>query len=82
MRARFTYVLEASWGKRTTTTGIAAEIFVRENGLFMNPQNQGHFYHDGRFLTLLDTVKSYNARFNLGLSDQEQHDLVEYLKSL
>jgi len=57
-------------------------IFVRERGLFMNPQNKGHFYHDGRFLTLLDTVESYNARFNLGLSDQEKHDLVEYLKSL
>jgi len=57
-------------------------IFVRENGLFMNPQNKGRFYHDGRFPTLLDTVKSYNDRFTLGLSDQEQRDLVEYLKSL
>lgn len=59
-----------------------AGIFVRENGLFMNPQNKGRFYHDGRFATLLDTVKSYDARFKLGLSDQEEHDLVEYLKSL
>jgi hypothetical protein len=59
-----------------------AGIFVRERGLFMNPQNQGRFYHDGRFLTLLDVVKSYNDRFKLGLSDQEDKDLVEYLKSL
>lgn len=59
-----------------------AGIFVRENGLFMKPENRGRFYHDGRFQTLLDTVKSYDARFNLGLSDQEEHDLVEYLKSL
>lgn len=57
-------------------------IFVRENGLFMSAQNKGHFYHDGRFKTLLDTVNSYNQRFNLGLTDQEKHDLVEYLKSL
>ena len=70
---------EATHGYRTMNL---AGIFVRENGLFMNPQNKGHFYHDGRFLTLLDTVKSYNARFSLGLSDQEEHDLVEYLKSL
>ena len=49
---------------------------------FMNPQNKGRFYHDGRFLTLLDVVKSYNDRFNLGLRDQEESDLVEYLKSL
>jgi len=59
-----------------------AGIFVRERGLFMSPQNKGRFYHDGRFQTLLDVVKSYNDRFNLGLRDQEQSDLVEYLKSL
>jgi len=59
-----------------------AGIFVRERGLFMNPQNKGRFYHDGRFQTLLDVVKSYNSRFNLGLTAQEQADLVEYLKSL
>ena len=59
-----------------------AGIFVRERGLFMFPQNKGRFYHDGRFQTLLDVVNSYDARFNLGLTDEEKHDLVEYLKSL
>ena len=59
-----------------------AGLFVRERGLFMFPQNKGRFYHDGRFQTLLDVVNSYDARFNLGLTDQEKHDLVEYLKSL
>jgi hypothetical protein len=55
---------------------------VRERGLFMFPQNKGRFYHDGRFQTLMDVVNSYDERFNLGLTDQEKHDLVEYLKSL
>jgi hypothetical protein len=59
-----------------------AGIFVRERGLFMKPENKGRFYHDGRFATLLDVVKSYNTRFSLGLTDQEELDLVEYLKSL
>jgi hypothetical protein len=59
-----------------------AGIFVRERGLFMFPQNKGRFYHDGRFQTLLDVVNSYDTRFNLGLTDQEKNDLVEYLKSL
>jgi len=59
-----------------------AQVFVRERGLFMFPQDKGRFYHDGRFQTLLDVVNSYNDRFNLGLSDPEKHDLVEYLKSL
>ena len=63
-------------------TSNLAGIFVRERGLFMFPQNKGRFYHDGRFQTLLDVVNSYNDRFSLGLTDQEKHDLVEYLKSL
>jgi mono/diheme cytochrome c family protein len=59
-----------------------AGLFVRERGLFMKPENKGRFYHDGRFATLLDVVKSYNDRFSLGLTAQEESDLVEYLKSL
>jgi len=59
-----------------------AGLFVRENGLFMKPSNKGRFYHDGRFATLLDVVNHYNTRFSLGLTAQEKHDLVEYLKSL
>jgi mono/diheme cytochrome c family protein len=59
-----------------------AGLFVRERGLFMKPENKGRFYHDGRFATLLDVVKSYNSRFTLNLTDQEELDLVEYLKSL
>jgi cytochrome c peroxidase len=42
----------------------------------------GGFFHDGRFATLLDVVNHYNTCFNLGLSEQEKSDLVEYLKSL
>jgi hypothetical protein len=59
-----------------------AGLFVRERGLFMFPHDKGRFYHDGRFKTLLDVVNSYDARFNLELTDQEKHDLIEYLKSL
>jgi hypothetical protein len=59
-----------------------AGIFIRENGIFMNPANKGRYYHDGRFPTLLDVVNHYNTRFSLGLTAQEKTDLVEYLKSL
>jgi hypothetical protein len=59
-----------------------AGIFVRENGMFMNPVNKGRYFHDGRFPTLLDVVNHYNTHFTLNLTDQEKHDLVEYLKSL
>lgn len=59
-----------------------AGLFIRELGIFMKPENKGRFYHDGRFKTLLDVVRSYNERFNLGLTSDEKRDLVEYLKSL
>ena len=39
---------------------------------------KGGYFHDGRFSTL----QHYNGFFALGLSDQQVHDLVEYLKSL
>lgn len=59
-----------------------AGLFVRERGLYMAEANKGRFYHDGRFETLLDVVNNYNERFDLGLTDQEKADVVEYLKSL
>jgi hypothetical protein len=66
----------------TYKTMNLAGLFVREEGLFMKDENAGRFYHDGRFKTLLDVVDSYNARFDLKLTDSEEKDLVEYLKSL
>ena len=56
-------------------------------GLFAH--QRGGFYHDGRFATLADVVNFYDSPrvnglggFDLGLTDQEKADLVEYLKSL
>src|SRR5262249_46246856 len=66
----------------TYKTMNLAGVFIRENGLFMSAANKGRFYHDGRFSTLMDVVNHYNTRFTLGLTAQEKHDLVEYLKSL
>jgi mono/diheme cytochrome c family protein len=43
---------------------------------------KGGFYHDGRFATLEDVVSHYDGHFGLGLSGEEQADLVEFLKSL
>ena len=48
----------------------------------MKAANRGRFFHDGRFKTLFDVMNHYNVRFNLGLSDQDKRDVVEYLKSL
>lgn len=67
--------------KRYRTMNLAG-IFVRELGLFMRPEHQGRFYHDGRFQTLRDVINHYDGFFNLHLTPQEKRDLVEYLKSL
>jgi hypothetical protein len=37
--------------------------------------------HDGRFATLPDVVEHYETQFALGLTPQEEADLVEVLKS-
>lgn len=68
-------------GNKYKTMNLAG-IFVRERGLFMDPKNKGRYYHDGRFETLLNVIESYDERFNLGLTQAEKQDLVEYLKSL
>lgn len=68
-------------GDAYRTMNLSA-LFVRERGLFMRPENKGRFYHDGRFKTLLDVVRSYDERFRLGLDPREERQLVEYLKSL
>lgn len=50
-------------------------------GIFVKSTGNG-FFHDGRFTTLNDVVIHYNDHFSLELSNQEQDDLVEYLKAL
>ena len=44
--------------------------------------HKGGFYHDGRFATLQAVVEHYDSHLNLGLSDKEKDDLIEYLKSI
>jgi cytochrome c peroxidase len=43
---------------------------------------RGGFYHDGRFATLRDVIDHYNDLLQLGLTDREKANLIEYLKSL
>ena len=40
------------------------------------------YFHDGSAATLADVVIHYDQVRNLQLSEQERHDLVEYLKTL
>ena len=43
---------------------------------------KGGFYHDGRFETLNDVVDHYDQHFGLGLSEQDEEALVQFMLSL
>lgn len=43
---------------------------------------KGGFYHDGRFGTLMEVLDHYDQHFELGLTEAEKGDLVQYLLSL
>jgi hypothetical protein len=43
---------------------------------------KGGFYHDGRFANLDQVIDHYDTVLGLKLTDEEKHDLVQYLKSL
>jgi hypothetical protein len=49
-------------------------------GLFAHAK--GGFWHDGRFPNLDAVVQHYDSCFGLGLTAQQQANLVQYLKSL
>jgi cytochrome c peroxidase len=40
------------------------------------------YFHDGSAASLTAVVEHYNSVRNLGLTEQQKRDLVEYLKSL
>ena len=43
---------------------------------------KGGFYHDGRFPTLQAVIDRYNDLFKIGLTQEEEPDLIACLKSL
>jgi hypothetical protein len=70
-------------GYRTSPlAGIWTHVNESRQAVGMRPVKQGGFFHDGRFKTLLNVMNHYNKLFNLGLTDQEKRDLIEYVKSL
>ncbi|MGH9627399.1 MAG: hypothetical protein ACRD7E_03425, partial [Bryobacteraceae bacterium] len=48
----------------------------------MIAKQKGGFYHDGRFPTLMDVVNHYDSFFQLGLTEDEKRELVEFVGSL
>lgn len=64
-----------------------ADSPVFKDGTYKVPQLRGvwavaPYFHDGRAKTLRQVVDHYDRQFQLGLSEGEKRDLVEFLKSL
>jgi mono/diheme cytochrome c family protein len=65
-------------GAYAERTALKAYRTTPLRGLWQHPP----YFHDGSAATLADVVAHYNKVRTLGLSAEQQRDLVEYLKSL
>ncbi|MGE5052623.1 MAG: hypothetical protein ACM3WP_00545 [Acidobacteriota bacterium] len=82
---------EPGWNLHTASD-VCVDSFEAERGPDMRYRTspigaltthlKGGFYHDGRFPDLNAVVNHYNKCMNLGLSDSEKSDLIQYLMSL
>jgi hypothetical protein len=82
---------EPGWNLHTASD-VCVDSFEAERGPDMRYRTspigaltthlKGGFYHDGRFADLNAVVNHYNKCMNLGLSDGEKGDLIQYLISL
>lgn len=67
--------MDGAYAARTTTKAYRTTPL---RGLWQHPP----YFHDGSAATLEDVVSHYDGVLELGLTTAEQHDLVEYLKTL
>jgi len=67
--------MDGAYAARTTTKAYRTTPL---RGLWQHAP----YFHDGSAATLADVVDHYDQVRNLQLSEQQRHDLVEYLKTL
>lgn len=67
--------VDAAYAARTASKAYRTTPL---RGLWQHPP----YFHDGSAATLADVVTHYNRVRNLGLTAEQQRDLVEFLKSL
>ena len=70
------YEFETIGGQRNIQDGPIKTFTLR--GIKDSPP----YHHDGRLLTLEDTVEFFNLVLSLKLTNQEKQDLVAYLRCL
>jgi cytochrome c peroxidase len=67
---------------RAMITGKWADIQKFKGPILRGLQMRPPFFHDGSAATLQDVITFYNTRFGMGLTAQEQADLLAFLQAL
>jgi len=67
---------------RALITGRWADIGKFKGPILRGLQMRPPYFHDGSAATLQDVITFYNARFSIGLTAQEQQDLLAFLQVL
>jgi cytochrome c peroxidase len=67
---------------RALVTGLWADIGKVKGPILRGLASRAPYFHNGSARTLADVVTFYNQRFALGLTAQEQADLVAFLSTL
>jgi hypothetical protein len=67
---------------RAMVTGKCADIGKLKGPILRGLAARAPYFHNGMAQSLDDVIAFYQTRFNLGLTDPEQRDLVNFLKSL
>src|SRR5207253_10670027 len=75
-------VLQTTDPGRAMITGKWADVGKLKGPILRGLASRAPFFHNGSADTLADVVNFYNLRFGIGLSAQDQADLVAFLSSL
>ena len=67
---------------RALITGKWADIGKFKGPILRGLAMRAPYFHNGSAASLSDLVAFYNSRFNIGLSAQDQSDLVAFLSAL
>ncbi|MGH6838836.1 MAG: hypothetical protein ACREDT_08540 [Methylocella sp.] len=67
---------------RALISGNCADIGKVKGPILRGLAARAPYFHNGSAATLLDAVNFYDQRFNIGFTDQQREDLVNFLKTL
>ena len=67
---------------RAMISGACADIGKTKGPILRGLAARAPYFHNGSAATLMDAVEFYDERFNVGFTDQEKQDLVNFLGTL